>query len=432
MSSPFSVSNSIASVSGDLAPQDAAWFRKIMSDCILCPRACHADRLDGGVGYCGQTADIMAARASLHYWEEPCISGTSGSGTVFFSGCNLRCVFCQNHNIALGKAGRVITPEHLVKIFLQLQEQGANNINLVTPTHFLPQIVIALQQAKNQGLSIPIVYNTGSYESPEALRHLDGLVDIYLPDLKYFSPELSAAYSHAPDYFEIACAAIAEMYRQVLDPVMDPDTGLMQRGMIVRHLLLPGQAKDSKKILRYLHETYGLANRNTEKPVLHISLSPAPEDRLTDGQLVELADQYMQKMGYGNQPYIAYKHADTHNTHIHIVSVCVDEQGKKISDAYEHRRSMTACRELEVDFGLRNGADAERRNPKAELRKVDALSGPTRVRQAGNRAKCPLRNMPSSPENRYILPRHASLVPLLRETNNTPASIMSSLNKLKR
>ena len=158
-----------------------------MSDCILCPRACHADRLDGGVGYCGQTADIMAARASLHYWEEPCISGTSGSGTVFFSGCNLRCVFCQNHNIALGKAGRVITPEHLVKIFLQLQEQGANNINLVTPTHFLPQIVIALQQAKNQGLSIPIVYNTGSYESPEALRHLDGLVDIYLPDLKYFS-----------------------------------------------------------------------------------------------------------------------------------------------------------------------------------------------------------------------------------------------------
>ena len=138
MSSPFLVSNSIASVSGDLAPQDAAWFRKIMSDCVLCPRACHAHRLDGGVGYCGQTADIMAARASLHYWEEPCISGTSGSGTVFFSGCNLRCVFCQNHNIALGKAGRVITPEHLVKIFLQLQEQGANNINLVTPTFSSP------------------------------------------------------------------------------------------------------------------------------------------------------------------------------------------------------------------------------------------------------------------------------------------------------
>lgn len=164
-----------------------------------------------------------------------------------FSGCNLRCVFCQNHNIALGKAGRVITPEHLVKIFLQLQEQGANNINLVTPTHFLPQIVIALEQAKQQGLHLPIVYNTSSYESPEALHHLEGLVDIYLPDLKYFSPELSTAYSHAPDYFETACAAISEMYRQVGDPVIDEDTGLMQHGMIVRHLLLPGQTKDSKK-----------------------------------------------------------------------------------------------------------------------------------------------------------------------------------------
>lgn len=223
------------------------WFRDIMSDCVLCPRACHVNRLAGQTGYCGQTAELMAARASLHYWEEPCISGTSGSGTVFFSGCNLRCVFCQNHNIALGKAGQVIAPEHLAEIFLQLQEQGANNINLVTPTHFLPQIVIALEQAKQQGLHLPIVYNTGSYESPEALRHLEGLVDIYLPDLKYFSPELSTSYSHAPDYFEAACAAIAEMYRQVGNPVINEDTGLMQRGLIVRHLLLPGQTKDSKR-----------------------------------------------------------------------------------------------------------------------------------------------------------------------------------------
>ena len=156
MSSPFSVSNSIASVSGDLAPQDAAWFRKIMSDCILCPRACHADRLNGSVGYCGQTADIMAARASLHYWEEPCISGTSGSGTVFFSGCNLRCVFCQNHNIALGKAGRVITPEHLVKIFLQLQEHGANNINLVTPHIFFPRSSLPYSRPKIRDCPSPL------------------------------------------------------------------------------------------------------------------------------------------------------------------------------------------------------------------------------------------------------------------------------------
>lgn len=257
MSSFFSISNSTTSVPGDSISQNTAWFREILSDCVLCPRACHVNRLAGQTGYCGQTAELMAARASLHYWEEPCISGTTGSGTVFFSGCNLRCVFCQNHNIALGKAGRVITTEHLVEVFLQLQEQGANNINLVTPTHFLPQIVIALEQAKCQGLHLPIVYNTGSYESVDALRHLEGLVDIYLPDLKYLSAELSAAYSHAPNYYEAACTAIAEMYRQVGDPVIAPDTGLMQRGVIVRHLLLPGQTKDSKKILRYLHETYG-------------------------------------------------------------------------------------------------------------------------------------------------------------------------------
>lgn len=268
------------------------WLRDVMSDCVLCPRTCHVNRLAGQIGYCGQTAELMAARASLHYWEEPCISGISGSGTVFFSGCNLRCVFCQNHNIALGKAGRVITPKHLVEIFLNLQEQGANNINLVTPTHFLPQIAIALEQAKCRGLHLPIVYNTGSYESVDALRHLEGLVDIYLPDLKYLSAELSAAYSHAPDYFEIACAAIAEMYRQVGDPVICTDTGLMQRGIIVRHLLLPGQTKDSKKILRYLHETYGehiyisIMNQYTPLPqvadieALNRTVTPEEYDRV--------------------------------------------------------------------------------------------------------------------------------------------------------
>ena len=292
MSSFFSISNSTTSVPGDSISQNTAWIREILSDCVLCPRACHVNRLAGQTGYCGQTAELMAARASLHYWEEPCISGTTGSGTVFFSGCNLRCVFCQNHNIALGKAGRVITTEHLVEVFLQLQEQGANNINLVTPTHFLPQIVIALEQAKCQGLHLPIVYNTGSYESVDALRHLEGLVDIYLPDLKYLSAELSAAYSHAPNYYEAACTAIAEMYRQVGDPVIAPDTGLMQRGVIVRHLLLPGQTKDSKKILRYLHETYGdhiyisIMNQYTPLPqvanieALNRTVTPEEYDRV--------------------------------------------------------------------------------------------------------------------------------------------------------
>ena len=265
---------------------------ELFKNCTLCPRKCNVNRLEGKRGYCGMDSTIRAARAALHMWEEPCISGTSGSGTVFFSGCNLRCVFCQNHNIALGKAGRFISPEHLVEIFLQLQEQGANNINLVTPTHFLPQIVISLEQAKQQGLHLPIVYNTGSYESPKALHYLEGLVDIYLPDLKYFSPELSTAYSHAPDYFEAACAAIAEMYRQVGNPVINEDTGLMQRGLIVRHLLLPGQTKDSKKILRYLHETYGdhiyisIMNQYTPLPqvadieALNRTVTPEEYDRV--------------------------------------------------------------------------------------------------------------------------------------------------------
>lgn len=250
------------------------WLTEAMSDCALCPRKCHVNRLDGQTGFCGQTATLTAARAALHFWEEPCISGTEGSGTVFFSGCNIRCVFCQNHNIALCKTGRTLSPERLIDIFMELQDKGANNINLVTPTHFVPQIACALEKAKLQGLSLPIVYNTGSYEKVDTLRRLDGLIDIYLPDLKYHSSELSVLYSNAPDYFEKATAAIAEMFRQVGRPVLTstcPDsdgttssrnTGecreqmLMKRGMIVRHLLLPGQTKDSKKILRYLHETY--------------------------------------------------------------------------------------------------------------------------------------------------------------------------------
>ncbi len=244
-----------------------------MRDCTLCPRNCHANRLAGRPGICGQTAEIRAARAALHFWEEPCISGSRGSGAVFFSGCNLGCVYCQNFSISQNSSAqgslspeqkdRIISPERLAEIFLELQEKGAHNINLVTPTHFIPQIVHALRSAKLQGLSIPIVYNTGSYEKPESLLLLEGLVDIYLPDLKYYSPELALRYSHAADYFDTACAAIAEMYRQTGSPSFADngehscDMPLMKKGVIVRHLLLPGQTKDSKKILRYLHETYG-------------------------------------------------------------------------------------------------------------------------------------------------------------------------------
>ena len=261
-------------------------FNSLMSNCTLCPRQCHADRLSGETGYCGQTADLTAARAALHYWEEPCISGTTGSGAVFFSGCNLQCVFCQNHNIAIGKSGKTISPERLTEIFLDLQSKGAANINLITGTHFIPQIALALSSAKSRGLTIPVVYNTGSYEETVSLRLLQGLADIYLPDLKYYSSELSMKYSHAADYFPKASAAIAEMYQQTGKPVMDPETGLMRRGIIVRHLLLPGETGDSKKVLRYLHETYGnniyVSIMNQYTPLEHVARIPALNRSVTE------------------------------------------------------------------------------------------------------------------------------------------------------
>ena len=254
-------------------------IENLMRDCTLCPRRCHADRLHGQIGFCGQTAELRAARAALHFWEEPCISGDCGSGTVFFSGCSLQCIFCQNRSIALGKTGRCISPDRLCEIFLELQEKGAANINLVTAGHFLPQTAYSLELARAHGLTIPVVYNTGSYEEVSSLHMLEGLVDIYLPDLKYYSSELSTRYSQAPDYFEKASDAISEMVRQVGAPALDPNTGLMQKGIIVRHLLLPGQVKDSKRILRYLHGTYGndiyVSIMNQFTPLAE---SPLPEE----------------------------------------------------------------------------------------------------------------------------------------------------------
>lgn len=265
-----------------------------MSDCTLCPRKCHANRSKGFAGYCGQTAELSAARAALHFWEEPCISGVSGSGAVFFSGCNMRCLFCQNHNIAAGNVGRPISIERLSEIFLELQAKHANNINLVTATHFIPQICIALKKAKADGLIIPVVYNTSGYEEVSSLKMLEGLVDIYLPDLKYYSSELSSRYSNAPDYFEKASAAISEMYRQVGRPVFgspdssayDENSPLLKRGVIVRHLILPGQTKDSKKILRYLHETYGndiyVSIMNQYTPLAHVADIPLLNRKVTE------------------------------------------------------------------------------------------------------------------------------------------------------
>ena len=228
-----------------------------MKMCTLCPRNCAVDRAGGERGICGQTEQLKVARAALHYWEEPCISGKSGSGAVFFSGCALHCVFCQNRSIANGTAGKEITKERLAEIFLELQEKGANNINLVTPGHFAPQITEALRRAKKEGLRLPVVYNTSSYESADTIKSLEGLVDIYLPDFKYISPALSAKYSHAPDYADVAKAAVAEMVRQCGEVVLDAEDAYIRRGVIVRHMLLPKHLLEAEKIIRYLYETYG-------------------------------------------------------------------------------------------------------------------------------------------------------------------------------
>lgn len=230
--------------------------------CLDCPRECGAERKQEK-GFCGAGALPRIARAALHFWEEPCISGKNGSGTVFFSGCSLRCVYCQNRRIALGDVGTEVSVERLSEIYLTLQEQGAHNINLVTPAHETDAVVRSLQRAKDQGLRIPVVYNTGSYEKADCLKRLEGLVDVWLPDLKYYSSELSARYSSAPDYFTVAQAAIAEMYRQTGSPVFESQTEeqeeliLIKRGVIVRHMVIPAHTADSKKIIEYLYQTYG-------------------------------------------------------------------------------------------------------------------------------------------------------------------------------
>lgn len=227
-----------------------------IKNCILCPRECRINREDGKRGYCGMDSKIYAARAALHMWEEPCISGEKGSGAVFFSGCGLRCIFCQNREIAIGKSGKEISVEKLGEIFIHLEKQGAANINLVTGAHYVPQIIEALKIAKEKGLSVPIVYNSSGYEKIETLKLLEGYVDVYLPDFKYMEGSLAEDFSNAPDYPERAKAAIEEMVRQTGNCVFNED-GYIEKGTIVRHLILPGHTVNSKKVLEYLHSTYG-------------------------------------------------------------------------------------------------------------------------------------------------------------------------------
>lgn len=283
------------------------WVKQEMAACRLCPRNCGANRLAGERGRCGAAGGVKVARAALHMWEEPCISGKEGSGTVFFAGCSLGCVYCQNRAIAAGQAGKEISIGRLTEIFWELQEKGAANINLVTAGHFLPWVVAALEQAKKEGLRLPIVYNSGGYEKTEALARLEGLVDIYLPDLKYASADLARRYSGAADYFEVASAALKEMVRQVEAAGGDTmagkacpagaafdENGMMERGVIVRHLLLPGCLADSKRVVRYLYETYGdriyISIMNQYTPLAHMTAWPELNRRVTRREYDALVD----------------------------------------------------------------------------------------------------------------------------------------------
>ena len=263
--------------------------------CNLCPRRCGVDRTVGKRGFCGATAQIFAARAALHMWEEPPISGTRGSGTVFFSHCSLRCVFCQNREISRDqKVGKEVSSERLAQIFISLQEQGAHNINLVTGTHYVPHIAKAIQIARKNGLRIPIVFNCGGYESVETLRMMDGLIDIYLPDFKYYSTYYAAKYSSAPDYYDCVIDALDEMVRQVGEPVHDAD-GIMQSGVIIRHLMLPGLLGDTKQVLAKIAERYGekvLVSLMRQYTPFDIHEYPELDRRITDEEYDEAVEWF--------------------------------------------------------------------------------------------------------------------------------------------
>jgi len=274
----------------------------LLKGCMLCPRNCRVNRIRGQKGYCRVAADLVVARASLHMWEEPCISGERGSGTVFFSGCALGCVYCQNYNIARSLAGKKITKERLAEIFLELEKKGAHNINLVTPSHYVPQLIESISLARKKGLCLPIVYNCGGYEKVETLKLLRGYVDVYLPDFKYMASSLAKKYSNAPDYFQVASQAVREMVEQVGEPKFD-EQGMMIKGVLVRHLTLPGQLEDSKKIIKYLYDTYGdriyLSIMSQYTPLAHVVKYPELNRKITNEEYNRLVD-YAIELGVVN------------------------------------------------------------------------------------------------------------------------------------
>lgn len=287
-----------------------------LKECRLCPFECGINRMEGKKGRCGCNDKIKIALASLHYYEEPCISGKSGSGTVFFTNCNMKCKYCQNYEISQLQKGKEISIEHLAEIFLKQQEKGANNINLVTPTSYVYQIIEALDIAKKNGLTIPIVYNTNGYEKKETIQLLKGYVDVYLPDLKYYNDELSKKYSGVDNYFKIATTAIREMYTQVGTPVFNEE-GIIRKGLIIRHLVLPNHILNTKHILKWVKENMP---QDTYISVMaqYFPTYKAKEDKLINRKLnkkeykqveeylysLNLENGYMQELGEHEEEYV--------------------------------------------------------------------------------------------------------------------------------
>lgn len=290
----------------------------MLENCRLCPRNCNVNRLKNEVGFCKSNVNLNIARVSLHDWEEPCISGNRGSGTVFFSNCNLNCVFCQNHEISQEGIGKEVSIERLSTIFMEQQERGAHNINLVTPTHFVPQIIEAIKLSKAIGLKIPIVYNSNGYENIDTIKALNGYIDVYLPDLKYMSDKYAKKYSKVSNYFEFASKAIDEMFKQAPELIFNKD-GILTRGVIIRHLMLPGLLFDSKKLIDYIYNKYGdniyisIMNQYTpmfnskEYPEINKPLNPKHYDSLINHCIdIGIKNAFIQEDGTVKESFVPH------------------------------------------------------------------------------------------------------------------------------
>ncbi len=287
-----------------------------LEKCKICPHNCGVNRLNGNIGRCKSNGNIKLAMASIHNFEEPCISGENGSGTVFFSNCNMNCVFCQNYKISQQGLGREISIEELAEIFIDEQNKNAENINLVTPTMYVYHIIEAIKIAKNKGLKIPIVYNSNGYENVETIKKLDGYIDIYLPDLKYYDDDLAFKYSGVKNYFENATSAIKEMYNQVGSPVLD-ENGMMKKGLIIRHLVLPNNLQNSKDVLKWINDNidkkvfvsvmaqYFPTNKAKDFPEINRKLTKEEYEEIENYLYsLDLDNGYIQELGEHEEEYV--------------------------------------------------------------------------------------------------------------------------------